>query len=63
MNEAEKINKISNWVEANELAEAVCADKEKDYGNKKTVFIFYDGSKMVFTGNRKRVVSEIPNLL
>jgi len=30
MNEAEKINKISNWVEANELAEAVCADKEKD---------------------------------
>jgi hypothetical protein len=61
--EAEKINKISDWVEAIEAAEAVCADKEQDSENEKTTFTFYDGSKMVFSGFERWVIDPIPKLL
>jgi hypothetical protein len=56
MNEAEKINKISDLVEAIEVAEAVCADKNQDWEKQTTTFIFYDGSIMVFSGPDKWVV-------
>jgi hypothetical protein len=61
MNEAEKINKISDWVQAIEAAEVVCADKEQDRETKKTTFVFYDGSKMVFSGPERWVIDSIPN--
>jgi hypothetical protein len=63
MSEAEKINKIHDWVEAFEAAEAVCSDKEQEFENKKTTFTFYDGSKMVFSGSERWVIDAIPNLL
>ena len=36
-------------------AESVCADKNQDWENEKTTFIFYDGSIMVFSGPEKWV--------
>jgi hypothetical protein len=39
MNEAEKIDKINDWVQTMEAAEAMCADKVMDPENEKTTFI------------------------
>jgi len=58
MNEAEKINKISGWVEAFESAEAVCSNKNQDFESEKTTFTFYDGSKMFFAELKKWVDQE-----
>jgi hypothetical protein len=62
MNEAEKINEISDWVKAIEAAEASCTDK--DWDKESTTFCFSDGSKMVFSGPDKRIVKREapPNL-
>jgi hypothetical protein len=63
MNEAAKINKISDLENAIEAAEVVCAEKEQDWENEKTTFVFYDGSQMVFSGPEKWVIDAVPKLL
>ena len=56
MNEAEKINEISDWVEALERAESSCIDKNQDLEKETTTFSFNDGSKIVFSGPERCLV-------
>jgi hypothetical protein len=63
MNEAEKINRITDLLKSFEAAAAVCADKEYDEENEKTTFIFYDGSSLCFSGSERWVLDPLPKLI
>jgi hypothetical protein len=59
MNEAEKINEISNWVEAFEAAEASCRSEDQNLENAVACFYFKDGSAICFSESEKWVIEEI----